>query len=62
MNWCAVINKILRGTDIVRLQNRNLPKIQKMALEKFNKKLKNKKISKEIMSCFILSPVNHLSP
>lgn len=46
MNWCAVINKILRGTDIVRLQNRNLPKIQKMALEKFNKKLKNKKINK----------------
>lgn len=39
-NWCNVISKILKGTDIVRLENRVLPEMQKKALIKYKKKLK----------------------
>ncbi|CAH0406564.1 unnamed protein product [Chilo suppressalis] len=46
INWCRTINKILKGTDIFRLSNRSLPMTQKMALEKYNKKLKNKSFNK----------------
>lgn len=40
-NWCNIINKILKGTDIVRLENMSSkPAMQAKALEKFKKKLK----------------------
>lgn len=39
-NWCNVINNILKGTDVVRLEKMNLPLMQKMAYEKFKKKWK----------------------
>lgn len=42
-NWCNVINKILKGTDVIRLANRTLPFMQNKALEKCKKKYKNKK-------------------
>ncbi|XP_041975781.1 uncharacterized protein LOC121730708 [Aricia agestis] len=42
-NWCNNINKILRGVDIYRIKNKSdLPYFQKLAYEKFLKKLKNK--------------------
>ncbi|KAL4709942.1 hypothetical protein ACJJTC_003905 [Scirpophaga incertulas] len=47
INWCSIINKILKGTDVFRLQKRSdLPPMQKKALEKFKKKLKNKRFNK----------------
>lgn len=47
INWCNCINKILKGTDILRLMRRQcLPNMQKKALEKFKKKIKNKSFHK----------------
>lgn len=45
-NWCNVINNILKGVDIVRLERSSLPNMQNKALAKYKKKLKNKKINK----------------
>ncbi|XP_049877377.1 uncharacterized protein LOC126374703 [Pectinophora gossypiella] len=45
MNWCNVINRILKGTDLSRLK-KNLPPMQEMALKKYCKKLKNKSFNK----------------
>ncbi|KAJ8715732.1 hypothetical protein PYW07_010214 [Mythimna separata] len=42
-NWCNIINKILKGTDVFRLANKTLPQMQAKALNKFKSKLKNKK-------------------
>lgn len=37
-NWCNIINKILKGTDIERLRNKsNISVMQQKALEKYNK-------------------------
>ncbi|XP_049701000.2 uncharacterized protein LOC126055534 isoform X1 [Helicoverpa armigera] len=46
MNWCNILNKILKGTDVSRLQEKDLPAMQKKAFEKFKKKLKNKSFNK----------------
>lgn len=43
INWCKTINKTLKGTDIVRLNVKNLPEMPKKTYEKFKKKLKTKK-------------------
>ncbi|CAG9782443.1 unnamed protein product [Diatraea saccharalis] len=45
-NWCSVINKILRGVDLLRLNEKQLPDMQRKALEKYTKKLKNKMLHK----------------
>lgn len=45
-NWCNVINKILKGVDIIRLERSSLPPMQCKALHKYKKKLKNKKLNK----------------
>lgn len=45
-NWCNIINRILKGTDVCRLQNRILPSMQLKAYTKYKTKLKNKKINK----------------
>ncbi|KAL4709403.1 hypothetical protein ACJJTC_001199 [Scirpophaga incertulas] len=37
INWCSVINKILKGTDIIRLEKSILPALQKKAYEKIKK-------------------------
>lgn len=42
-NWCNIINRILKGTDVFRLQNKTLPLIQNKAFIKYKTKLKNKK-------------------
>lgn len=39
-NWCNTINKILKGTDVLRLQNEVLPQMQQKALNKYKRKLK----------------------
>lgn len=44
--WCDRLNKILKGVDIVRLENKNLTGLPLLALEKFKKKLKNKSFNK----------------
>lgn len=41
-NYCNIINKILQGTDIHRLQKETLPMMQSKALVKYKKKLKKK--------------------
>lgn len=43
LNWCNIINKIIKGTDIARL-NKDLPAMQRKALLKFKTKLKNKSL------------------
>ncbi|XP_063538136.1 uncharacterized protein LOC134747441 [Cydia strobilella] len=43
-NWCNIINRILRGTDISRLDLKNLPPIQAQAYDIFKKRLKNKSL------------------
>ncbi|KAJ2937540.1 hypothetical protein O0L34_g19047 [Tuta absoluta] len=45
-NWCSTINRILKGTDISRLENKNLPPMQLKALNKYKTKLKNKRLNK----------------
>lgn len=45
-NWCNIINKILKGTDISRLENKSLPNMQNKAFVKYKTKLKNKKLNK----------------
>lgn len=45
-NWCNIINRILKGTDVVRLANKTLPAMQAKAYNKYKTKLKNKKINK----------------
>ncbi|XP_063821363.1 uncharacterized protein LOC135071511 [Ostrinia nubilalis] len=45
-NWCNIINRILKGTDIIRLEKRTLPPMQKKVLNKYKKKLKNKSFNK----------------
>lgn len=52
VNWCSIINKILKGTDVFRLQNCLLPPMQRKAFEKYKKKLKNKRLNK-YFPCFI---------
>lgn len=43
-NWCSIINKILKGTDVIRLESRNnLPEMQRKALNKYKKKFKRNK-------------------
>ncbi|CAK1601421.1 unnamed protein product, partial [Parnassius mnemosyne] len=34
-NWCYTVNKILKGTDVLRLEGKNLPPMTKKALVKF---------------------------
>ncbi|KAL0870915.1 hypothetical protein ABMA27_004745 [Loxostege sticticalis] len=46
INWCSIINKILRGVDIARLNKNTITCMQNKALEKYKKKLKNKKLNK----------------
>ncbi|XP_063623639.1 uncharacterized protein LOC134804659 [Cydia splendana] len=45
-NWCNNINKILKGTDIVRIKNRTLPAMQQKAFLKYKKRLRNKSFNK----------------
>lgn len=46
-NWCNLINKILKGTDVSRLAiNSHLPAMQLKAYNKYKTKLKNKRINK----------------
>lgn len=43
-NWCNVINKILKGTDVSRLDRiLELPKMQLKAFNKYKTRIKNKK-------------------
>lgn len=42
-NWCNVINRILKGTDVSRLNNIALPQMQLKAFNKYKSKLKKKK-------------------
>lgn len=42
-NWCNRINKILKGTDIIRLEKQSfIPPMQRKALQKYKKKMKKK--------------------
>lgn len=52
-NWCNIINRILKGTDIFRLNRINLPFMQAQAFKKFKTKLKNKSLYKYIIILFI---------
>lgn len=45
-NWCSTINKILKGADISRLENKKLPSMQLKALNKYKTKLRNKRLNK----------------
>lgn len=45
-NWCNIINKILKGTDVIRLQNKVLPPMQAKALNKYKTRLRNKRMQK----------------
>lgn len=45
-NWCNIINRILKGTDVSRLANKHLPAMQLKAFNKYKTKLKNRKINK----------------
>lgn len=48
-NWCNTINKILRGTDVARLQERSIrdmPYMQGQAFNKYKKRFKNKRLMK----------------
>lgn len=44
-NWCLIINRILKGTDVSRLAKSQLPAMQLQAFNKFTTKLK-KRINK----------------
>lgn len=47
INLCSVVNKILKGTNIDRLKSvHKIPYMQNKALQKYKKKLKNKKLNK----------------
>ncbi|XP_063385647.1 uncharacterized protein LOC134671933 isoform X3 [Cydia fagiglandana] len=41
-NWCNTINKILKGTDVSRLNIKNLPLMQAQAYKKYKKRFRNK--------------------
>lgn len=45
-NWCNIINRILKGTDVFRLRNKTLPCMQLKAYKKHSTKLKNKNFNK----------------
>ncbi|KOB70274.1 Uncharacterized protein OBRU01_15753 [Operophtera brumata] len=45
-NWCNIINKILKSTDVSRLTNNELPAMQLKAFNKYKTKLKNKRLNK----------------
>lgn len=51
-NWCNTINKILKGTDISRLDINNLPPMQAQAYKKFKKCTKYKSVYKYIVILF----------
>lgn len=45
-NWCNIINRIIKGTDVFRLRNKTLPPMQLKAYNKYRTKLRNKNLNK----------------